>query len=236
MPEADPRFEIGLYSLTEASRLARLPTTTLRNWVAGYRYPARGGVVEAPPVVHPLGNGDPSLSFVNLVEVVTLAGFRQAGVSMQLVRRALDYAGRVMETKHPLATQRILTDGVDLFWEYQESQPDEVHLVNITREGQKVFPETVMRYLQEMEWAPDLFVTRWWPGSKGANRGLVVVDPRRGFGAPVVAGTGIRTEDVFQRFRGGESITDLTDEYGLTLDQIQAAIRLETRLLEPLAA
>jgi uncharacterized protein (DUF433 family) len=236
MADVDPRFDIGLYSLPEAGRLARLPVTTLRNWVGGYRYPAHGRIVEAPPVLHPLGDGEPSLSFVNLAEAVALAGFRQAGVSMQRVRKGLDYVSRAMETEHPLASQRILTDGVDLFWEYQESQPDELHLVNVTRQGQKVFPETVMRYLHEMEWAPDLFVTRWWPGSHGANRGLVVVDPRRAFGAPVIAGTGIRTEDVFQRFRGGESITDLTDDYGLTLEQVQAALRIETRLLEPLAA
>ena len=237
MTDADPRFDLGLYTSAEAARLARLPPTTLRHWVEGYRYRLGGQLVRADPVIRLLQEGEPSLSFVNLAEIIALAGFRQAGVPMQRVRRALEYASLHMGTDHPLGTERILTDGLDLFWEYQEREPNDVQLVNLSREGQKVFPDVVNRFLREMEWGPDLFVTRWWPGRQNeAASGFVVVDPRRAFGAPVLAGTGIRTEDVFQRFRGGESITDLTEDYGLTLEQVQAAIRLETRLLEPLAA
>jgi uncharacterized protein (DUF433 family) len=59
------------------------------------------------------------------------------------------------------------------------------------------------------------------------------VDPRRAFGAPVITRTGIRTEDVFSRFSAGETLADLADDYGLTLAQIEAAVRLEVQLLEP---
>jgi uncharacterized protein (DUF433 family) len=52
----------------------------------------------------------------------------------------------------------------------------------------------------------------------------------------VLAGTGIRTEDVFLRFSAGESLRDLARDYGLTLEQIEAAIRAEARFLEPAAA
>jgi uncharacterized protein (DUF433 family) len=231
--KTDPRFDLGLYAPLEAARLARVSPSTLRNWIEGYRYRAHGKVLRARPVIHPRAG---ELSFVNLAEAVALSGFREAGVSMQRVRKALEYAGRLMKTEHPLASERILTDGADLFWEYEEKAKDGVHLVNMTRHGQKVFPETVMRYLREMEWASDRFVTRWWPGSDRPKNGLVVIDPRRAFGAPVIAGTGIRTEDLFHRFRAGESIEQLTEDYRLTHEQVQAAIRLEARLLEPIAA
>jgi uncharacterized protein (DUF433 family) len=151
---------------------------------------------------------------------------------MQRVRKALEYAARHTNADHLLASERILTDGKELFWEYQQRSAGEVHLVNLSRGGQKAFPEAVMRYLREMEWGRDHFATRWWPGA-APGEGVVVVDPRRAFGAPVVAGTGIRTEDVFSRFSAGESLEDLASDYGLSLDQIQAAVRLEVRLLEP---
>jgi uncharacterized protein (DUF433 family) len=64
----------------------------------------------------------------------------------------------------------------------------------------------------------------------------VVIDPRRGFGFPIIAATGVRTEDVFDRFSAGESLEDLIEDYGLTLAQIEAAIRTEVRLREPIAA
>lgn len=177
-----------------------------------------------------------TLSFANLTEVLALAGFRQVGVSMQKVRKALEYVKSEMRVEHPLATQRILSDGLELFWEYQERHRGEVVLVNIVRGGQRAFPEAVMRYLREIEWGRDTFASRWWPGATRAGAGDVVVDPRRAFGSPVIAGTGIRTEDVFLRFSAGEPLSELAKDYGLTLDQAEAAIRAEAQFLEPLAA
>ncbi|MBA3552594.1 MAG: DUF433 domain-containing protein [Actinobacteria bacterium] len=40
----------------------------------------------------------------------------------------------------------------------------------------------------------------------------------------MIVGTGIRTEDVFQRFSSGEPLSDLAEDYGLRRDQIEAAI------------
>jgi uncharacterized protein (DUF433 family) len=195
--------------------------------------------MQASPVVTPTvaGEAETSLSFVNLVEAVALAGFREAGVSMQKVRRALEYASLSLGLTHLLANERLLTDGIDLFWEYQDRRPDEeLHLVNMSRGGQKAFPPTVMQYLREMEWGEDRFASRWWPGAATAGEGVVVLDPRRAFGTPIIAATGVRTEDVFDRFSAGESLEELADDYGLTFGQIEAAIRTEVRIREPVAA
>lgn len=232
---ADPRFEQALYEVPEAARLARVPARSLWNWVRGYRYPTQRGLARAKPVIKTTADGK-ALSFINLSEVVALVGFRHAGVSMQGVRKALDYVGREMNEQHPLATKRILTDGAELFWEYQHRRDSEFHLVNLSRGGQKVFRDTVLRYLRQIEWGPDRYAIRWWPGSNEAGKGDVVVDPRRAFGAPVLAGTGIRTEDVFDRFSAGEGLRLLARDYGLTIGQIEAAVRAEARFLEPIAA
>jgi len=225
------------YSVPEAARLARVPSRTLWNWVHGYRYFRAGRLARAKPVLAPTArNGAVTLSFVNLTEVLAPSGFRESGVSMQKIRRALDYVGREMQAEHPLATQRILSDGVELFWEYQEKHRGEIVLVNIVRGGQRVFPEAVMRYLREIEWGRDSIASRWWPGAREAGMGPIVVDPRRAFGSPVIAGTGIRTEDVFLRFSAGEPFSELAEDYGLTFEQVEAAVRAEARFLEPLAA
>jgi transposase-like protein len=146
-----PVFDVALYSVAEAARLARVPRQTLLNWTRGYRHRSHGGIAEAPPIIVPTAPEDErvSLSFANLIEAVVLAGFREAGISMQKLRRALEYASRTLELSHLLASERLLTDGIDLFWEYQDQRSDEeLHLVNVSRGGQKVFPQTVMQYLQ----------------------------------------------------------------------------------------
>jgi uncharacterized protein (DUF433 family) len=230
----DVRFDLGLYTVPEAARLAGVPSRTLTNWVRGYRYPVDGGLAKARPVIRPPIRD--ALSFVNLMEALALAGYREAGVPMQRVRKALSFAARLMDEVHILASERLLTDGKELFWEYQERSRDGgADLVNLSRQGQKVFPEAVARYLQQVEWAPDRFALRWWPGSE-SGEGPVVIDPRRAFGAPVIAGTGIRTEDLFSRFRAGEPIEELANDYGVTLGDVEAAIRIEAGFLEAAAA
>lgn len=63
-----------------------------------------------------------------------------------------------------------------------------------------------------------------------------MVDSRRAFGSPVIAGTGIRTEDLFLGFSAGEPLSELAEDYGLSFEQAEAAVRAEARSLKPLAA
>lgn len=166
--------------------------------------------------------------------MLALDRLREAGVSLQEVRKALRYVEAELGTAHALVSQLILTDGVDLFWKFQERERDPVfHIVNITCGGQKVFAEVISACLREIEWGTDRFAERWWPE---AGRGEVVVDPGKGFGAPTIASTDFPTDDVLQRFEAGESVLSLDEDFGLTIGQVEAAIRAEAGFLERLAA
>jgi hypothetical protein len=153
--------------------------TTLRNWLVGHEHVSRGRRVTVEPVVDlTLPAPIDGLSFINLIEVLALDRFRDAGVSLQRVRKALRYVEAELGTAHALANQQILTDGADLFWKFQEREQDpELHIVNITRGGQKAFPDVISSYLREVDWGTDRFAERWWPE---AGRREVVVDPGRG--------------------------------------------------------
>lgn len=232
----DPRFDLGLYSTADAARLAGRSPKTVRNWVRGYRYPARGRLVRARGVIVPTTDDPSTLSFINLIEAVALSAFRTAGVPMQRVRRALDYIAKEIDVSHLLASERLLTDGLDLIYEFERKTGDSVGLVNISRGGQKAFEQVIASYLHELEWGRDRFASRWWPGSARPGEGPIVVDPRRGFGSPVIAATGIRTEDLFARFAAGESVRALSDDYQVSSDTVEAAVRFEAGLRDRLAA
>lgn len=60
----------------------------------------------------------------------------------------------------------------------------------------------------------------------------VFIDPRYGFGRPVLDGRGIRTEVIVERFRAGEPIESLAADYALGTDVIVEIIRSQL----PLAA
>jgi uncharacterized protein (DUF433 family) len=64
------------------------------------------------------------------------------------------------------------------------------------------------------------------------NPRLVVIDPRIAFGRLVIDGTGIPTSIIAERYKAGDSLQDLTEDYDCDLSQIEEAIRCEI----PLAA
>lgn len=56
---------------------------------------------------------------------------------------------------------------------------------------------------------------------------LVVIDPRVRFGRPTITGTGVPTAIVFGRHQAGDSVAELTTDYGVTTDGVEEALRYE---------
>jgi uncharacterized protein (DUF433 family) len=69
----------------------------------------------------------------------------------------------------------------------------------------------------------------------------VIVDPAVQHGKPVIEGTRVPVARVLGELAGGMSFEELMQEYGLTLEQIHAALQFAAELIEaeqfyPLAA
>jgi len=60
-----------------------------------------------------------------------------------------------------------------------------------------------------------------------ASPRVVVIDPRVAFGRPMLAGAGVTTLSIAERFDAGESIDALAADYGCAREQIEEAIRCE---------
>lgn len=56
---------------------------------------------------------------------------------------------------------------------------------------------------------------------------LVAIDPTVSFGRPVIAGTSIPTAVLHERWKAGDSITDLAEDYDRPLAEIEEALRYE---------
>jgi uncharacterized protein (DUF433 family) len=225
----DPR-EVPTYSVAEAAHLAQVPVTTLAHWVAGQPYSAKGGERRHSPPLIGVHKGRPRLlSFSNLVEAFVLADIRrQHGVSFPKLRKALRYVSETMRVSRPLINARFQTDGTDLFVEKVGS------LVNVSQQGQTEIRSALAGRLKRIDWDKQGIAVRLFPlpraGAPAAEQPRsIVIDPRRGFGKTVVAGTGIATLVIAERHRAGDSVKDLTDDYSLPAELIEDAIRFEYR-------
>ena len=221
----DPR-ELPAYGIPEAAHYLRIPVATLRTWVCGRHYPTLRGPQRFEPVIDLADKECYLLSFVNLIEAHVLAAIRrQHNVPFPKVRSALRYLEQHFPSTHPLADQSFETDGLDLFVE-QFGQ-----LIAISDEGQLSIRNMLKAHLRRIErdisgLAVKLYLFTRRDEPETAPR-VVVVDPRIAFGRPVLVGTRIPTEVIYQRFEAGESIEQLADDYGRTPSEIEEAIRCE---------
>lgn len=228
------RFDVPLYTVSDAARILAVPASTLATWAKGYvRRGAGRAEVTGEPVITwwPTARAqDPSVPFVGLAEALVLAAVRRSGVPMQRIRPALAHLQREIGVDHALASRRLYTDGAELLFDYGErdTERDELvrHLV-VVRSGQQVFVDLVDDYLRRIDYGPDGYASLIHvPAYSHAQ---VVADPTRSFGAPIFERGGTRVEDVLQRFWAGESLDELVRDFGVPADQLEDVLRVASR-------
>lgn len=212
----DPR-EIPAYPVFEASRYLGIPETKLRSWIgrkAGFE-----PVIELPP------DSDGSLSFFNLVEAFVIAGLRtKHGLSLQQVRRDVEFLRSLAPaSRHPLAELDLATFARQVYVD----RPADV--LNISRPGQLGIPDVLRPVLERVE--KDLRgVARIYPFTRPnpeRSPRLIVIDPEVSFGRPSIVGTGIPTSVIRDRWKAGDSIPSLAEDYDRPVEEIEEALRYE---------
>lgn len=221
----DARFALA-YGVSEAARYLNIPPSTLRSWISGVRYHSDRSNFE--PVISVPPAEIVQLSFVNLVEVHVLVALRRVHkVRLLDIRVALDTLEKQFpEQPHPLAFKSFATDGKDLFLKHIGQ------LINLSKRGQLEMEEVIDMYLHRIEYDTSGPVILY-PFTRGSFQKYdqpkaVLLNPYISFGRPVLAGRGVPTELVFERFNAGELIDTLAEDYGRKRWEIEEAIRYES--------
>lgn len=216
---SDPR-EMPAYSPAEAAHYLDIPVSTVRYWSVGRD--------QIQPLIEPAQHGPLILSFANLVELHVLSAIRRKHlISMPKVRKTLDYVQRELGLTRPLADQQFQTDGVNLFVDHY------AHLINASEQGQMAMKEWIGAALVRVEWDTAGQPVRLFPYTRkepADSAGLIMIDPSVSGGRAVIRGTRIAVEVIAERYKAGESISELAQDYGRAPDEIEEAIRCELKI------
>jgi len=216
------------YPIREAAHYLRIPVGTLRYWALGGPCSRSDGQHVSEPILTLPDRSRPILSFMNLMEAHVLAAIRRRyQISFPKVRSAVTFIKEKLPTKYPLADHQFATDGLHLFIEHLGK------LINVTGRGQLAIRELLEVHLRRIDRDPHGIPIRLYPFTRDPEADeprAVVIDPRISFGRPVLAGTGIATVIVAERFNAGESMEDLAVDYGRGRSDIEEAIRCELAL------
>ena len=224
----DPR-EIPAYSMSEAAHYLGVPVSTLRSWFVGQTYAHRGERRQFHAVIRPADPKSKSLSFSNLVEAYVLTAIRRKHhIGLPTIRRGLAYLTEKFGSKRPLLEEQFATNRVDLFVE-RLSQ-----IINISKNGQLEMADLIRAYLERIERDAKGLPIKLYPFMRSQppreQPRTVVIDPRVSFGRPVIAGTGIPTAVLAERYKAGDRIHELARDYGAAEEAVEDAIRCELDL------
>jgi len=214
--------EAPAYGIAEAARYLRIPPATLRSWTVGRSYRRGDGKGFFPPLI-PLADPDERiLSFSNLVEAHVLRALRTVHeISIKDLRKAIRYAEEELGVEHLLVSEELYANR-ELFLQKYGT------LINLSKSGQYAMESVLAAHLERVVWKLSVPV-RLYPFLSDDNdrTKVIAIDPSVKFGRPVVASRSISTAVIVTRVDAGESMDALAKDYGLTPDEITAAIVYE---------
>lgn len=203
-------YRTPILTARETSRYLGMPESTLDQWLSADE-----------PLVHsvrPERRGWPRVPFVGVIEAYVLRALRDLGMPMADIRAAVEMVRREFDDPYALARKRIATDGVKVFADLADQGV--IHAAS----GQAAIREILTDHLRYIEWddAGEAIRLRLSEYPEAAD---VIIDPRFGWGSPVLGATKVRVADLVDLWRAGEPIATVADEYGLTVDVVEDVLR-----------
>lgn len=217
---------IGYYTPAEAGRLLHLPSRKIRRWLGSQTRPYRGGVRRDEPLWTPeiVFDDGWELSFRDLMELRFIHEFREHGISIQMLRKALPLARKFIGDYRPMSNKRFRTDGRNIFVQVFNENGEPKELLDLVK-GQYVFREIVEPAFKGIEFRGDQ-PERWMPWSSD----VIVVDPRRSFGQPILDASGIPTVTLASEVKAEGSIDRVAYLFDVPPEEVLAAVEFERKL------
>ncbi len=148
---------------------------------------------------------------------------------LQRIRPAVEVLEREIGVEHALASKQLYTDGAEVLFDYaNKSGERKVMDLTVVRTQQRQFTDVVKGYLRRIQYGRD-----GWADSVRLptyEHAEVIVDPRVAFGLPLVVHGGARVEDLVDRFRAGDSVSDIATDFSVPPEEVEDVIRVATRV------
>ena len=228
-------FGIGCYTVPEAARLLATSPRNISRWLGGYAYRnSRGNAIHASPLWRPQLPCDDDhleLGFHDLIELQFVLAFLKHGVGLNVVRRCLANAQKIMREERPFSTHRFRTDGKSIFLEtlreLQQTGATPESPVTDLKTGQMVFKLVVEPTFRDLDLSGGS-VVHWRPYR---GKPTIVIDPNRSFGKPLAAEFGVPTSALATAVKAESSEERVAALFEVSIAVVNDAVAFERSLI-----
>ncbi len=210
----------GLYTISDTSLLTGAKRWNVVNWIKSDLSQPDFGKMEGIYV----------LSFLDLMEILTVKLLRAKKISFQTIRKVHDKMRSDFKTPHPFATNKTFTDGKGIWIEIGKETNDKILLKILT--DQIEFKRVTKPFLTMIDYI-DGISSGWWP--LGREK-CVLINPLRSFGQPLIDKNGIQTYVLASAYKAEGSFEKAAYWYNVDLESVKTAYHYETKIIKRLAA
>ena len=228
---ASPKIGEGIFLIKDVSKILNLDYDKVRRWIVGYW---GSGDLEKD-VDYTFGDkGNKAINFYSLIEFYTFFKLREKGVTANEIRKAHSIMSKELNTPYPFASADSVRVGdkpkkkkTTPSKKASIAKPKKLiwynHLENIITADGKHQPsfKFIEEFLERIEFDKNNVAKRFFPLDDSRN---IVVDPKHQFGQPTIIDTNIKTQTIFNLYKGGETNDNICILYDLSPAQVQDAI------------
>jgi uncharacterized protein (DUF433 family)/DNA-binding transcriptional MerR regulator len=221
---------IGIYTIPQASRLTGVPRPRIRRWLKGYEFGHKGHRRHSTAVWQPelpVIDDTIAIGFLDLMEIRFVDAFLKAGLSLAKIRKAAKLATELVGRDHPFSTRKFRTDGHRIFAELRHDERGDKAVLDLEGNQFGIYDFIVPSLLEGVEFDEDGQAARWHPERDAP---LIVIDPRRQFGQPVVEDGGVQTSVLVDAWKAEGSIDAVARWFEIPRQAVEQAVKFELRL------
>lgn len=214
--KADAR-DSGIYHVADAAFYVGMHPNTLLSWVRGRTDTSEGPVI-------PALDSD-KLSFYDIASAHVLLALRKHHeISLQAIRRSMaELRKHYGDDPYPLLNKDFRTDGKDVFI---KKAAECTH--NLSKYSQGMLVDIVDEHLDRIVTDEDGLSRQLFPLRRGWEKGghkRIIIDPEQANGRPSIVGTGIPVEILVRRFKAGETLNSIAQDYAVETADVEEAVQ-----------
>jgi uncharacterized protein (DUF433 family) len=207
----------GIYTVPDIAIILKLPYAKINRWInkfwddkLGHKY----GIKYSWNV-----DQTKAVNFYTLIELFTFYQLSQSGVSTKEILNAHEILSVQFNTPYPFANKKILdclkSDGKKVIFEREDGV---IYSVDVHKQTYFNF---IKLFFKNLDFDDNSLAMRIWPLGKDKS---VVCDPHHQFGQPVISGTNINADTLFNLYKAGEPEWFIADLYNLDENKVNDAI------------
>jgi len=211
-----PKIGEGIFLVKDVATILNLDYDKVRRWILGYW---DGHLAEGLNYTFGEKKGK-AINFYSLIEFYTFFKLREKGIGAAKIKALHKSLSERLNTPYPFAQAKdfyiedreykkfVFMEIDNGFWKYDKR--DKIYLSFIND-----------NFLEKIQFDDNNLAIKFFPIGRDKN---VVVDPPRQFGQPIVLGTNIKVETLYNLHKGGESDENICTLYNLSEDKVKDAL------------